>query len=558
MSPIRLKLFQGLAAVSLAVLGWDAFRPLPDSPVSVPANAPAGARPPLPETVHSKSPQFTHLTADRILTPGQRLTVRGKVRDLTPASPTTISLEGPDGTLASVELRDDGTHEAVFTLQHPTPAIAPGAFSWKLRLQASEEPILLGVHVGDVDRPRVLLLQDHPSVEGARLQRWLTEAGSSWTTRTRVSAERYRAAASDGNAVHLERLEAPALASFDIVVAHASALDRLSPEEHAILDVAIRRDGIGLLVLGLQESSHDAPNDKPQPSTPLADPVARGPSPAGTSLGSSPLVSPWIRPPSPSTNASVGLRETRVILFNGLHLESPVSVLGAELVVPPAGQALAQDPQGRPLVAGTSHGRGRWACSIVLDSWRWRQHGQGDDYARFWSTLLSALSRPMTASGDAWSVGNASLPVFVDQPISLVWSGGPASPTPAAEVQAHGAPEAPAIPVSLNHHPSEPTQGRAVYWPIHSGWHTVRAQPAGPAFNFYVQPPQALPGVQAQQESNAVQRSSDTPATPQMIVPAPTSASWSRPMTRLTTFLLFVFSAASLWINTSGTQFRRL
>ena len=94
MSRIRHTLLQALAAVSLGVLGWDAFQPRPDAPTSAAVNAPQ----PLQEAAPARSPQFTHLTADRILLPGQRLTVRGRVRDLTPDSPAMISIEGPDGT----------------------------------------------------------------------------------------------------------------------------------------------------------------------------------------------------------------------------------------------------------------------------------------------------------------------------------------------------------------------------------------------------------------------------------------------------------------------------
>ncbi len=556
MSRIRCNMLLALAAVSLGVLGWDSFQPPPDFPNSGPVNGPARAPQPVQDAIPARPPQIIHLTADRLLLPGQRLSVCGKVRDLNPASPATISLEGPDGTMASAELQDGGTHEAVFTLQHPTPAIAPGSFSWKLRLNPSDDPIVLGVHVGDSDRPRVLLLQDHPSVEGARLQRWLTEAGSPVTTRTRVSAERYRVASSPGTAVDLERLDAPALASFDVVVAHAAAVDRLSLEEHEVLDLAIRRDGVGLLVLGLHEPNHDVTNAGPQPSTPSVDEVARGPSPAGVVSGRSRLTSPWIRQPDPSTDASVSLREIRVHLFNGIRLESPVFVLAAELVVPPAGQALAQDPQGRPIVAGSSRGRGRWACSIVLDSWRWRQHGQGHDYAHFWSTLLSALARPRTASSGAWSVVEASLPVFVDQPLSLVWSGAPDRPPPTAEMRARRATDESAIPLSLNRPPLEPSHGRAVFWPAHPGWQTVRALPAGPTFNFYVQPAQALVGVRAQQESDVARRTAGEDATPWAVDPSPNPASWSRPMSRLTAFLIFVFSAACLWNSETGSRLR--
>jgi hypothetical protein len=454
--------------------------------------------------------------------------------------------------MTSTELRDDGTRETVFTLQHPTPAPAPGSFSWKLRLDPSEDPVVLGVHVADSDRPRVLLLQDHPDVEGARLQRWLGEAGSPWTTRTRVSTDRYRVATSHGAAVERARLEASMLAAFDVVVAHASALDRLSPEEHEVLDLALRRDGLGLLVLGEDPETPAPPSTAPPPSTPPADDRARGPSRAGPPTPRSPLVSPWLQPPSPATEVPAAPRETRIHLVPGIPLDAPVSVLAAPLVVPPGGQVLAEDPHGRPIVAWGSHGRGRSACSIVLDSWRWRQHGREDDYARFWASLLSAVARPMPATSGAWSMAAASLPVFVDQPITLLWSAAPDSPLPNAEVRARTAPNEPATPLNLNRSPSQPSRGRAAFWPVHPGWHTIRALPAGPTFDFYVQPSRALPGVRALREHDAAQRASGAAAEPRTIDPSPDPVTGSRPFARLTAFLFFVIGAAWLWRCTAS------
>lgn len=558
MNPSHRKLLHALAVASLAVLGWDAFQPRPDFPASIPKEAPASATHPPLEAVSTNRLQFTHLTADRFLMPGQQLTVRGSVQGLTQTNPATLSLEGPDGSIASVELQDPGTHETRFTLQHPTPAIAPGSFSWKLRLNPAEDPLLLGVDVGDPIRPRVLLLQDHPDVEGSRLQRWLTETGSPITTRTRVSTERHRISSSSNTAIQLEQLTAPALASFDVVVAHASALDRLSPEEHQSLELAIRTEGVGLLILLPQESSDDPGTNGPPPSTtPSGDDAPRHSTPDAVA-GRSPLVSPWIRRLNPSSSASVTRRETRIHLSNGIRLESPVSVPASELVVPPVGQALAQDPQGRPIVATGSLGRGRWACSLVLDSWRWRQHGREGDYAHFWSTLLSAVARPVTASTGAWSVEDASLPLFVDQPVTLVWSGNPDAPLPAAEVRAHNAPGEPSIALSLNRHPSESSQGQAVFWPVHPGWHTLRTLPTGPTLDFHVQPSHALPGVQARKQRDAAQRTRGDSTPPPPVTTSPKPASWSRPLIRLTGFLGFVFSVACLWPQRGPLPSRRV
>jgi hypothetical protein len=361
-----------------------------------------------------------------------------------------------------------------------------------------------------------------------------------------VSADRHRIASFPVNPVQLERLDAPSLASFDGVVAHANALDRLSPDEQQSLEKAIREGGLGLLILSPQEASEDGASDRTTPGTPSVN-DARRPSTVQPVSSRSPLVSPWLRQPHAAADASVASRETRIHLFNDIRLDSPVSVLASDLVVPPAGQVLAQDPQGRPLVAGRSLGRGRWACSLVLDSWRWRQQGQDDEYARFWSTLLSALARPATMSTGAWSLRTGSLPVFVDQPLCLVWSGAPESPPPSAEVRARSATDEPAVALKLNRDPVEPSQARVVFWPMHPGWHTVRALPAGPTFDFYVQPSHALPGVRTQQQHDATQRTLGITANNPAVQPTIESASGHQPWTRWMSFLAFIFSVACLW-----------
>lgn len=556
MSSLQRILFQALAGVSLVVLGWDALQPRPDGPRAGPPTAPAPAPQPTREPDPVAFPQITHLTAERMLRPGQRLTLHGQVRGLTTANLTTLWLEGPDGTMVSTEVRDDGTHAAHFSVQHPTPALAPGAFSWKLRLHPSDAPVVLGVHVAAAAQPRVLLLMDHPSVEGARLQRWLAEAGSPVTTRTRVSAERYRVASAVGNAVDWERLDAAVLAAFDVVVIHAAALDRLSPAEHVALELAMRRDGLGLLILGSIESEHEAPNQGPQTSGSAAPLDAAGVSRPRVAFGNSSLVSPWLRPTTPSTEAPVAPRETRVRLCNGIDMESAVSVLAAELVVPPGGQPLVQDTQNRPLVVGASLGRGRWALSIVLDAWRWRQHGRGDDYARFWSTLLSAIARPVNPSAGAWSMAEATVPAFVDHPISLAWSSAPDVSLPTVEVQPRDVASAPAIPLTLNRSPSEPSHARAVFWPQHSGWHTVRALPSGPSIDIHVLPAESLPEIRAQFVSEAARRASIASVALPAVAPAFHQTAGTRPWMRFMAFLLFVSSAARLWRDDPSFRIR--
>lgn len=558
MNPLQRTLLQALAVACLGVLGWDALRPRTDDPASFPVNAPPSL-PPSPQNAGTgATPRFTHLATDRILVRGQRLVVHGRVQGLNPAQPATLSLEGPDGSMATAELQEDGSGGSTFSLQHPCTAPAPGSFSWTLRLDPFGDTAVLGVHVAEADPPRVLLLQDHPTVEGARLHRWLRDARSPVTLRTRVSADRYRVASSHAAAGIQERLDARTLASFDIVVAHAAAIDRLSPEEHQILDHAVKREGIGLLILDSSQPSDFGPGENSPSPAQATSPADATPQPNRERPGKSPLVSPWLRKSAPATYATEGSRETRIELANGFRLESPVAVLTEELRIPPDGLVLARDPQGRPLVAQASLGRGRWAYSIVLDTWRWRQHGHPDDHARFWSALLSAVARPAPAASASWSLAEASQPFFVDHRITLNWSGAPDTRPPPAEIRAHGPPAHPAIPLNLDPLPSEPSQGRATYWPEVPGWHQVRALPTGPTLDFYVQPSQALPGIRAQRGSDTARQPPGPANMPNPVERPSTAAPEPGRWIRLTSFLAFVSSAACLWNRSAGTRVRGL
>ncbi|MGE4182964.1 MAG: hypothetical protein AB7J34_24350, partial [Limisphaerales bacterium] len=327
-----------------------------------------------------------------------------------------------------------------------------------------------------------------------------------------------------------------------------------------------RHVGIGLLIHVSSQPRDFGPDENPPPPAQSASPADTAPQPSRERSGKSPLVSPWLPTGAHEADATAGRRETRIELSDGIHLESPVMVLAAELRIPAAGLVLARDPQGRPLVAQASLGRGRWAYSIVLDTWRWRQHGHPDDHARFWSALLSSIARTKTTttttSQGSWSLSEASQPFFVDHPVTVFWSGAQEIPPPPAEVRAGGARGEPAIPLRLSPLLAEPSLGQAAYWPIHPGWHKIRAIPDGPTLDFYVHPSQALPGVRAQLADDAARR---VPALPPASASAPMpgredrssfSAPESRRWIRLTAFLAFVSSAAGLWSRGAGTLVR--
>jgi hypothetical protein len=538
-----------LAVLSLGVLGWDAFQDWSELPIPQADEAPVSASAMELNRSSAIRPRFVHLTAEPSLAPGERLTVRGRVGNLPSEQSATVSLEGPDGSIASVEVRGDPNHEAAFALPHPTPVVALGRFRWRLRLNTDDDSAVLGVRVEEPDRPEVLLLLDHPDVEGARLQRWLTASGTPVTSRIRVSSERYRVSASPEDPVPADwqPFVAGGLDRWDVVVAHDTALDRLSQTERQALDLAIRQDGLGLLVIGPPGAMRTVTNktDATSVTAESRSPAERASAPAEAIR--EPLVSPWMLLPRASSEPAEDSRETRIRLSDGTLMHVPVSVLEMSLGVPAGNRTVATDTQGRPLVAWCAHGRGRWARSLILDSWRWRQHGEGNDYARFWAGLLGQVARPGSEAKEGWWVVQPSLPLFVDQPVTLIWSGATNVPLPMAEVRALEVSGEPSVPLNLSRVGQDPTGAQAVFWPMHAGWHSVRALLAGPVLDFYVQPANALPGVQAQRQEDAEARPSDASVTqPYLELARQPSGRWGW-LTQVTAFLVFVVSAGGLW-----------
>ena len=557
MNRIPRPFLHGLAAVLLGFLGWNAFQPVPESTPTAFSDPASDTPTPPDRSLPPGEPHLTHLVADRILTPGQRMTVQGSVSGGTGAQGVTLSLEGPDGAVASVALPSTPNAEQGFTIQHPTPALAPGSYAWKLRLASSADPILLGAQVLPPDLPRVLILLDFPTLEGTRLQQWFSDARSPVTTRIRISTDRHRIASSTGFTNDLAELDATTLAPFDVVVAHESALDRLRAAELAALDAAVRQHGLGLLVFG-----------PPAPTAESAAPPVSQPRVEVTSH-SSPTLSRRLHLRR-STDPAAENRPARVHLWNGSSPEFSVAIAPAEMEVPPAGRVLARDSLDRAIVVSTPLGRGRWLRSLVLDSWRWRQQGATEDYARFWSALLTEAARPLSAprgrmegaapstpdgeppvnapqASGSWSLAGRSHLFFVDHPLSLAWLGDPHAPLPSAAVQPATAPSEPPAALHLTRHPSEPSQATAVFWPSHAGWHTVRAQSGGPELSFYVHSAESLPAVEARRRSEETGRPHPAGLRKPAIPEIGTSA-LGRILANTLAFLLFVATTAGLWI----------
>jgi hypothetical protein len=464
-----------------------------------------------------RAPELVSVSAPREITVGQRLQIQGRIRGVRSGEELTLLLEGPEGSKRTTTLPAATDEEVAFQITAESAAIAPGAFEWKLRLGPKADSLIFGVVVTPPHHPRTLILQSSPTVEGGRLQRWLTESETPVLMRTRVSAEHHRFSSANGSTGEFDRIDSAVLAKFDVVIACDSALAELSEMERVELEAAIRDTGLGLLVIG--------------------DPGGKSPGAPFT---------PWQLRSSAGTDQTDDRRVSRVRLLDGTELVEPAAVLPAEFVSLQSARWLARDPQDRALVAAFPRGRGWLARSLVADTWRWLQSGHPELFATFWSHVLSAVARSRTSEGQ-WTLDHDSGPIFDRAPLKLIWSCAADGALPPAQIRSVGDTNDSSVPVELIRDDTESTVARAVFYPSRAGWHEARILPRGPAFAFHVQSKDGLQELQAERHRNATARLaanvSESPSRPG----SGNDQSSSRALSPWLWLALFVGSVSALW-----------
>lgn len=348
----------------------------------------------------------------RQITEGDELVVRGRLKDAGGA----VSLMAPDGSADSVRAGDEGS----FTLRlRPR---ARGFTRFLLRSAAGTDTI--GVQLARPRPLRLLVLQNAPDYESSRLRDWVSRRGGSVAVRTRISAGRRRTEGVNTGGLP-ERITAALLRQFDIAAIDAASLRALSPAERSALDVAVRDEGLGLLV---------------DPESP----------PFGASAG------------------PAGARSGRIRLGAGLAPAvtlSPAALRGRGAVPGTAHAVVFRDEAGNPVAEWRPLGAGRVATTLVRNPSRWTLGGDRELFDRYWAGLLGALARP----GPAWAVsgGGISRP---GEPVRLRRQG---------EVTGQAIvlrPDGAADTVALDPG-TDSTAWAGLYWPHTAGRHLVPGSP---------------------------------------------------------------------------------
>jgi hypothetical protein len=460
--------------------------------------------------VETAGVEIVAVACPREITLGQPVRVSGRLAGLAAGATVAVVLEEPDGHLCRVEVAADDRGAATF-LVVGLPTRAEGRFLWRLRVGEGSAGSPLGVVVAAPHRPRVLLLQDAPAWEIARLHEWLVRGGHEAALRTRVSAERWRWVGSASTGPDSAELAPALLAGFDLIVTTEDALVALGGDELRALTAAVREEGLGVLVLGEPQAGRT-------PSTML----------------------PWQLAEERNEPAEA-LRATRLRLASGQEWPEALNVWAVNWPERPLVRVLARDSQGRVVAAQEPLGQGWLGRSLVADSWRWPLAGRASDYAVLWSEVLGALARPKSLAG-AWRLQGTTGMIEVGRAMDFRWSGAAGREPQVARVRGEG----PATPIELQlaAWPRRSGEMWTRWWPSRMGWHRFETDEGG--VEFYVGAPGDWPGIRR------VQRGAATAALVMESVEAPAqSGSVSRgEQLRVWLWLawfIFVAALGALW-----------
>ena len=403
------------------------------------------------------------LDAPPRVAPGARFEVGGQLSGVPGA---TVELIDPAGRVTDTQkAADDGR----FVLSGTARSAGLATFVVRVRdagrrvVEHADVPVRAEAQAA----PRLLIMAGAPGPEVKYLRRWATDAGFSVTVQ-----------ASAGGGVALGdapvAINGATLRRFDVAVIDDRSWAGLGGGRGEV--IAAVRGGLGLVLrsggpgdgamaqwrsLGFTVGGGEA-------LTPIALPASTDADLARTRRGI----------PAPDAVADLDIDEEFLPEISRL-----AAAPGGEGTVP-----LLSDAGGATLSAWRAIGQGRVAVFTGIDSFGLTLTGRNDLYGDWWSTILSAVSRPVAGVAPAFSG-----PAWVGDRVALCGLSADArverpDGSPATVRVASGA------------------AGCAGFWPAKPGWHLLRTsvpEVGEQVWPFFVQPADRLVGVRAARDRDA-------------------------------------------------------
>jgi hypothetical protein len=387
----------------------------------------------LPIVFHSSSSPsgITNINWNKKLRPGESLTVQGRYNN-TGSKQIKLVLKGLSTLLDTDIISGRGNHEFALTTIPKTE----GRAVYHLLVVSGADTLEnenLPIKIDPVQPLKVLILSASPDFETKFLKNWLAENGYEVTVRSTISKDKFSTEYANMQPVKLEDLNPAILERFDVVIGDLSVLKA----EGALKPEVTQKD------LGVVER---------------ADSLSKGRS--------------WLQ-----TNFAVeklAVKNTLPVALNirGRKSKSAPLKTGQTFIRDmPATQTLVTDTQNHSLVSCSLAGSGRLVFTTISNSYNWMLAGDKDDYAAFWSLLISNAARKSPVS-DRWHINGFPT---VNEPVDLQLQSAKSPGKIVAESSVIASDQNPQIPFEWNTH----------YWPAKVGWHSIK-QNNGQSQWYYV------------------------------------------------------------------------
>jgi hypothetical protein len=304
-----------------------------------------------------------------------------------------------------------------------------------------------------------LILSASPDFETKFLKNWLSENGFSVAVRSAISKDKFSSGYVNIPPLNLSHLNTALLDKFDLVIGDLSVLR----SESTLLKQQVIQKGLGLIV--------------------RADSISK--------------TSSWLQRDFPVEKLSVKNPPSV-----SLTIESKKDKLAALNIEPgfirfqPNTQPLVRDAQNQIVVNSSLTGMGRIVFTTVNNTFNWMLAGNKNDYASFWSLLISKATRKVPVT-ESWS----AMPLLptVNEPVQLQLATSSVSGRIITDSWAIASAQNAEVPFEWNN----------TFWPAISGWHSAK-QDNGQAAWWYAYDDNEWRGVKAFKKLAATRHYAET------------------------------------------------
>ncbi len=371
---------------------------------------------------------LTNISWKQTLQPGEKLRVQGGFTNMS-ATPVKLLLNGLNTFLDSVNIPANTTQ----SFELSTLPKQSGKAVYNITAIANSKVIedeLVPVEITQQDSLKVMILATSPDFENRFLKNWLSQNSCQVIVRTATSKEKYEREFLNTPSVNFDRITSPLLEKLDVLISDAASFSALSKDEQMAVQARVE-DGLGLIIK------------------------------TDTTLLSSAFYAAYfpVYTQQAKQQQAVSLKFASGETLHVLPFAQTLYIRKQ-----PGIQAIVTDSSLQAVVSNSIYGSGKVMVTTFNDSYNWMLAGNKDSYYSFWSALLDKAAK----NKNTYEEGTFS-PAMprVNQLLHTTFTNtGSSVPQPILDESA----------VYLRQNDDLPFEWAGSYWPVQTGWQSVKTQ----------------------------------------------------------------------------------